>query len=170
MTRFDHILNWTLKAGSHQFPGPDGGTCINEAAVVAAGFPYQPVWRVEVMPRCFSRPICRLAMLLNDESDDVQRQRLLPFVTRLACADTPEVERLRQNYISARTYTTPLSFEEGLTVLEGALAIGRQASLLSEDEAGERLDQIKRMPEQVAPDRTMVGKIKEWLGIKAEVV
>ena len=38
MDGFDHILNWKLKAGSHQFPGPDGGTCINEAALVAAGF------------------------------------------------------------------------------------------------------------------------------------
>ncbi len=30
---FDHILNWRLLPGSHAFPGPDGGTCINEAAV-----------------------------------------------------------------------------------------------------------------------------------------
>ena len=38
MDGFDHILNWTLKKGSHKFPGPDGGTCINEAALVAMGF------------------------------------------------------------------------------------------------------------------------------------
>src|SRR4051812_44605006 len=62
MDDFDHILNWTLKVGSHPFPGPDGGTCINEAAIIAAGFPYQPVKSVENMPECFSRPICRLAM------------------------------------------------------------------------------------------------------------
>ena len=43
MDNFDHILNWKLKQGSHTFPGQDGGTCINEAAIVAAGFPYQPV-------------------------------------------------------------------------------------------------------------------------------
>ncbi len=43
MDSFDHLLNWTLQKGSHQFPGPDGGTCINEAAVVAAGFPYRRV-------------------------------------------------------------------------------------------------------------------------------
>ena len=47
MDSFDHILNWKLKQGSHTFPGQDGGTCINEAAVVAAGFPYQPVRAVE---------------------------------------------------------------------------------------------------------------------------
>nr|WP_043748772.1 hypothetical protein [Methylobacterium nodulans] len=169
MAQFDYILNWSLKAGSHRFPGPDGGTCINEAAIVAAGFPYQPVWRVGSMPRCFSRPICRLAMLLNDQADDVQRQRLLPFVTRLACADTPEVERLRQKYIDAHAFEAALSFEDGLTVLEGALAIGRQASLLGEDEVSERLTRAKRAPEQMTPDRTMMGKIKEWLGIEAEV-
>ena len=42
MDGFDHILNWKLKAGSHPFPGKDGGTCIDEAAIVAAGFPDRP--------------------------------------------------------------------------------------------------------------------------------
>jgi hypothetical protein len=87
MDGFDHILNWKLKKGSHPFPGKDGGTCINEAAIVAAGFEYQPVHSVHHMPDCFSRPICKLAMQLNDFATDTQRQRLLPFVTRLACAD-----------------------------------------------------------------------------------
>lgn len=49
------------------------------------------------MPDCFSRPICALAMQLNDEAaGDQERQLLLPFVARLACADTPEVERERE--------------------------------------------------------------------------
>jgi hypothetical protein len=38
MDKFDHILNWKLKQGSHTFPGQDGGTCINEAAIIAVGF------------------------------------------------------------------------------------------------------------------------------------
>ena len=65
MKDFDHILNWKLLGGSHVFPGTDGGTCINEAAIVAAGFAYQPVRNVKDMPSCFSRPICQLAMLLT---------------------------------------------------------------------------------------------------------
>ncbi|ACL63291.1 hypothetical protein [Methylobacterium nodulans] len=176
MAQFDHILNWTLKVGSHPFPGPNGGTCINEAAIVAAGFPYQPVRCVDDMPDCFSRTICRLAMRLNDEATDAERQRLLPFVARLACADKREVEFLRQQYIEARTYrsplgfdTTPLSFDEGLAILEGALAIGRQARLLSEDEVSARLVRAKHAPEQKSVDRSMVTKIKKWLGIEAEV-
>jgi len=102
MDNFDHILNWKLKQGSHTFPGKDGGTCINEAAIVAAGFPYRPVRSVQDMPDCFSRSICALAMQLNDEATDEERQQLLPFVTRLACADTPVVERKRELYISSR--------------------------------------------------------------------
>src|SRR5829696_4991924 len=93
MDGFDHILNWKLKQGSHPFPGKDGGTCVNEAAIVAAGFEYRPVRRVEDMPECFSRPVCHFAMQLNDIASHAQRQRLLPFVTRLACADTTEFAR-----------------------------------------------------------------------------
>src|SRR3954462_15777895 len=72
MDGFDHILNWELKAGSHPFPGRDGGTCINEAALIAAGFEYRPIRGVEDMPECFSPPICRLAMQLNDTATDDQ--------------------------------------------------------------------------------------------------
>src|SRR3954466_3424365 len=109
---FDHILNWKLQLGSHPLPGKEGGTCINEAAIVAAGFAYQPVRRVEDMPECFSRPICKLAMQLNDEATDKERQLLLPFVTRLACADAPEVERERAAYIQAQL-PYPFTFQAG---------------------------------------------------------
>jgi hypothetical protein len=40
MKGFDHILNWKLLSGSHEFPSKGGGTSINKAAVVA-GFKYQ---------------------------------------------------------------------------------------------------------------------------------
>ena len=74
MEAFVHILNWTLKRGSHPSPGPDGGTCINEAALVAAGFEYRFICGVHEMPRCFSRPICRFAMMLNDSASDHERR------------------------------------------------------------------------------------------------
>src|ERR671911_1298281 len=150
---FDTILNWKLKRGSHRFPGPDGGTCINEAAIVAAGFPYQMVMFVGQMPACFSRPICRLAMDLNDLATDEQRQQLLPFVTRLACADTAEVELQRRVYIDHRLrhrLRYPLVFQELLEILEGALAIGRQADMLAPEEVTTRLQAIQ----QSAPPST----------------
>jgi hypothetical protein len=143
MDSFDHILNWRLKHGSHTFPGQDGGTCINEAAIVAAGFPYQPVRAVEDMPACFSRPICRLAMQLNDEASDAERQHLLPFVSRLACADTPKVEREREAYIAARMRWR-LPFREGVKVLEDALAIGRQADGSQADELRTRMEAVRQ--------------------------
>jgi hypothetical protein len=143
MDSFDYVLNWKLKQGSHVFPGKDGGTCINEAAVVAAGFPYRPVRTVDDMPGCFSRPICRLAMHLNDEASDEERQLLLPFVIRLACADTAEVEQQRNVYIASRLRYCR-SFQEGIDILEGALAMGRRADELAPEQVGIRLDAVQR--------------------------
>src|SRR3954452_23839405 len=166
MDHFDHILNWKLKAGSHPFPGKDGGTCINEAAIVAAGFEYQPVCRVEDMPDCFSRPICKLAMQLNDYASDAERQRLLPFVTRLACADNPAIELERAAYIRSKVATAH-SFEYGLKVLEGALAIGWQANTLGFDEARTRLEKVQSRASSAASvtDSPIFAKIKSWLGL-----
>jgi hypothetical protein len=98
---FEHILNWRLLHGTHAFPGRDGGTCINEAAIVAAGFKYRSVVGVGDMPPCFSPVIAEFALSLNDEMPDDQRQRLLPFVTRLAgTADEPGVELRRDEYLA----------------------------------------------------------------------
>jgi hypothetical protein len=170
MSDFDRILNWKLLRGSHPFPGPDGGTCINEAAVVACGFDYRPVRSVHAMPACFSRPICTLALQLNDNATNTQRQRLMPFVTRLACADTPEVEQERARYIDAHSgswlFPDHFSFERGLEALEGALAIGRQADPLGLEEAASRLDAVRNA---AAPVKKQTGflpaKMKGWLGL-----
>src|SRR4051812_40969673 len=89
------------------------------------------------MPSCFSRPICHFAMSFKDE-DDLERQDLLPYVMRLACADTDEIERERQIYIEGRK-CRPMSFAIGIAILQGALAIGRQADLLSLAEVQARM-------------------------------
>ena len=170
MDGFDHILNWKLKEGSHRFPGKDGGTCINEAALVAAGFEYRPIRRVENMPECFSRPICRLAMQLNDSAREAERQRLLPFVARLACADTPEIERERASYIEA--HTPMFSFEEGLQALEGALAIGRQADPLGLDAVKVRFEAAQGQATRTTsvPDSHLLFKVKGWFESVSEAI
>ena len=61
-------------------------------------------------------------MRLNDQANDAERQQLLPFVTRLACADVPEVERERAVYIHRHT-ARRFTFQEGLEVLQGALKV-----------------------------------------------
>lgn len=100
MTDFDHILNWELKAGSHQFPGPAGGTCINEAAIVAAGFEYKSVRSWRDCPPCFSPVLSSLAILVNDSLDDRDRAVLMPLVTRLAgSAGDQWVEAARVRFI-----------------------------------------------------------------------
>jgi len=102
---FQRMLEWKLLRGSHEFPGPDGGTCVNEAAIVAAGYPYRPVYRVKDLPASFSRPIAMLALCLNDTLDDALRQELMmPLVTRLAgSADTPMAEMRRAELMLERT-------------------------------------------------------------------
>jgi hypothetical protein len=51
MEGFDHLLNWKLKAGSHPFPGEDGGTCINLLA------PDEVRTRVEAVQARASTPV-----------------------------------------------------------------------------------------------------------------
>src|SRR5882757_9616750 len=111
--RFDfaRMLNWKILRGSHEFPGPDGGTCINEAAIVAAGYPYQAVRRIDDCPPSFSRPLALYAMCLNEIvlSDLLRQELLMPFVTRLAgSADTLEVEMARVAVIMQLTVATIL--------------------------------------------------------------
>ena len=169
MENFDHILNWKLKDGSHRFPGKDGGTCINEAALVACGFEYRPVRTVNDMPPCFSRPICRLAMMLNDQANDADRQRLMPFVMRLACADSPEVERLREALIQWRLnlHGEPwgsVPFDKGIQVLQEALALGRQAEPVMFGEVVSRMETVKNQPGATAGGR-FASRLKSLLGL-----
>jgi hypothetical protein len=164
MEGFDHILNWKLLRGSHPFPGKHGGTCINEAAVVAAGFDYRPVRHVTEMPSCFSRPICQFAMILNDRADEADRQRLLPYVTRLACADTDEIEGERQIYIWSRSNPF-ISLERGLKILEGALAIGRKAEPLEFPALEARMSAVKKKASTATskPDKPLLAAMKQLL-------
>jgi hypothetical protein len=75
-------------------------------------------------------------MQLNDEAFK-ERQHLLPFVTRLACADTPKVEREREAYIAARM-RWQLPLREGSRILDGALAIGRHTGVGAPEELEHR--------------------------------
>src|SRR5499426_3853456 len=113
---FGRLLNWKILRGSHEFPGPDGGTCVNEAAIVAAGYPYTPVRRIDDCPASFSRPLALYAMCLNEIvlSDALRQELLMPFVTRLSgSADTLETYMERVALILRRTVAEilPEAFE-----------------------------------------------------------
>jgi len=137
---------------------------------VACGYPYQPVRSTMDMPSCFSRPICRLALHLNDEARDAERQRLIPYITRLACADTPEIEKQRAAYIRARInldgpYPCVASFDEGIRILEGALAIGRQADPLVPDDLAGRMEAARARPAPLMSRASSLStKLKAWFG------
>jgi hypothetical protein len=108
---FSAMLSWKLKHGSHEFPGPDGGTCINEAAIIAAGLPYRRVTEANDLPECFSRPIGKFALVLNDVMPSRIRQRLMmPLVLRLAgTADNEAVEDVRSAFIITQCVRTVLT-------------------------------------------------------------
>jgi hypothetical protein len=167
MEAFDTILNWKLKRGSHKFPAQTAEPASTKpplsrlASLPAGRSAYD-------MPACFSRPICTLALYLNDCSSDEERQQLLPFVTRLACADTMEIEREREAYIGSRIrYRLP--FREGLQILEGALAIGRQADGLAPEEVTTRLETVRQSatPPTPAASSSKLAKIKAWFDTAA---
>ncbi len=87
------MLNWKLLRGSHEFPGPDGGTCVNEAAIVAAGYPYTLGAVVSTTARRRSRVRWHFRHVPERIAldDELRQDLLLPFVTRLAgSADAPE--------------------------------------------------------------------------------
>jgi len=149
---FGRLLNWKILRGSHEFPGPDGGTCVNEAAIVAAGYPYTPVRRIDDCPASFSRPLALYAMCLNEiVLDDTLRQELLlPFVTRLAgSADTPAVDMRRVALILQRTVTeiVPDAFDW----------VGRSRE-------ARRCRAVATAEEAVAFVKTMIGQ--EWRGAR----
>jgi hypothetical protein len=127
-------------------------------------------------------------MVLNDQATDADRQRLLPYVTRLACAGPPEIERQRADYIDQQmgwpdTWSLarqvwpplsgpafelsrlPMSFDTGLAVLDAALAIGCQASALSAEEAQGRLERVRTGDEGGAPRATarLLSRLTSWL-------
>lgn len=78
-------LDWQLKHGSHDFPGPDGGTCINEAALVVAGFTYREVTGIADLPESFCPVISQYALTLNDAMHEGELlNRLRPFAARLS--------------------------------------------------------------------------------------
>ena len=122
------------------------------------------------MPPCFSRPICRLAMRLNDEASDEQRQRLLPFVTKLACADTEQIERERAVYIHTRI-SGRVSFEEGLMVLAGALAIGRQADTFDAGDVsiGMSTARSRANHSTSVPEESLSALFTSWAWVKRKV-
>jgi len=118
---------------------------------------------------CFSRPICGFAMHLNDLASDAERQQLLPFVTRLACADTPEVEREREAFIVSRNRGR-LTFQQRLEILEGALAIGRRAEALGPEEVKTRMEDVRSRSTTATamPDTPLSVKIKNWFTASKE--
>lgn len=98
----DAWLDWRLKNGSHEFPGSDGGTCINEAALVIAGFAYREVTSLLDLPESFCPVISQYALSLNDAMPEGELlDHLLPFAARLSgSSDGRRVADRRGSYLA----------------------------------------------------------------------
>ena len=105
MFDFAKLAKFNLAKGSHEQPNENGDICINEAAIIAAGFEYKAVGSWKDCPPCFSKVIAQYAINLNDRMpDDLRNELLKPFVIQLSgTADTKEVELARVNYLVMET-------------------------------------------------------------------
>lgn len=102
---FQQLANLRLARGSHKQPNKGGNICVNEAAVIAAGFQYREIRDVSCLPDCFSRPVSEYAIYLNDfMMHRVRNELLVPFITRLpGTSDAPWVEEERARLILVET-------------------------------------------------------------------
>jgi hypothetical protein len=102
---FQQLANFRLARGSHKQPNKGGNICVNEAAVIAAGFQYREIRDVSCLPDCFSRPVSEYAIYLNDfMMHRVRNELLVPFITRLpGTSDAPRVEEERARLIVVET-------------------------------------------------------------------
>ncbi len=102
---FQQLANFRLARGSHKQPNKNGNICVNEAAVIAAGFQYREVKNASCLPDCFSRPVSEYAIYLNDFMMHKARNELLmPFVTLLpGTSDAPWIEAERARFIVIET-------------------------------------------------------------------
>src|SRR5712692_11773999 len=102
---FQQLANFRLARGSHKQPNKGGNICVNEAAVIAAGFQYREIKDVSCLPDCFSRPVSEYAIYLNDfMMHRVRNELLVPFISRLpGTSDAPWVEEERARLIVVET-------------------------------------------------------------------
>ena len=102
---FQQLANFRLARGSHKQPNKGGNICVNEAAVIAAGFQYREIRDVSCLPDCFSRPVSEYAIYLNDfMMHRLRNELLVPFITRLpGTSDAPWVEAERARLIVVET-------------------------------------------------------------------
>jgi hypothetical protein len=83
--------DWQIKllAGSHR--NPQNGSCVMEVVSYIAGEEYSD------HPECACPLITTFAIAVNDRMDDAARQRLLPFVLRIAGSkSTNKIEQQRR--------------------------------------------------------------------------
>jgi hypothetical protein len=131
---FQQLANFRLARGSHKQPNKGGNICVNEAAVIVAGFQYREIRDVSCLPDCFSRPVSEYAIYLNDfMMHRVRNELLVPFITRLpGTSDAPWVEEERARLIVVKTVCRIVAAEYDEVWGKPKLAARRRAVQLFE--------------------------------------
>ena len=86
----------------------------------------------------------------------------------MSFACVAQVECEREAYIRSRVPVGGVTMKKGIEILEGALAIGRQAEPLAPDIAQARMEAVRgrALIATPMPDRPVLGKVKAWLTAK----
>src|SRR5438045_9708775 len=97
---FQQLANFRLARGSHKQPNKGGNICVNEAAVIAAGFQHREIRDVSCLPDCFSRPVSEYAIYLHAFMvHRVRHEPLAPAVTRRpGTSDSPWIDGERARH------------------------------------------------------------------------
>src|SRR5262245_46770048 len=102
--RLHSLLSWKLLAGWHKFPGPDGGTCLVEAAIVVAGLPYRRVQKIRDIPSDnISWVLAYFLLQIKDAVAGEPAPRPVPFLPELAGRAAGPAEGQRIEYLLAAT-------------------------------------------------------------------
>jgi len=148
---FQQLANFRLARGSHKQPNKGGNICVNEAAVIAAGFQYREIRDVSCLPDCFSRPVSEYAIYLNDfMMHRVRNELLVPFIIRLpGTSDAPWVEEERARLIVVETVRCIVAAEYD--------EIWRKPKLAARCRAVQLFEQVSPAPPRLRRQRVPSG-------------
>lgn len=122
---FDLLSHFELQAGSHK--AAEDGLCIMEAVAWLEGEPHSDT------PKCASKVVSWLAMVINDHLPHAERQKLVPYIPRLVGTASPEHERERARIVLWNGATRTMAEYFGACGCGATSAVGTMLRTLAEN-------------------------------------
>jgi hypothetical protein len=82
---FQQLANFRLARGSHKQPNKGGNICVNEVAVIAAGFQYREIRDVSCLPDCFSIAAINNSPRTHPHNAYIEKKPTCHVVKRARC-------------------------------------------------------------------------------------